>query len=87
MSGCLPLQAGDVRWNRYHDDGTEMGENALPGMRGGIDPWASGRGPGIGQGKHHPSMPLETIAKSLEYAIEALAIDRADGGESAGDLH
>ena len=34
-----------------------------------------------------PSMPLETIAKSLEYAIEAVAIDRADGGESVGEIH
>ena len=33
-----------------------------------------------------PSMPLETIAKSLEYAIEAIAIDRQDSGESAGIL-
>lgn len=34
-----------------------------------------------------PSMSLETIAKSLEYAIEAVAMDKAEAKASAGELH
>lgn len=64
-----------------------MCEKRYPGIRAGFIhvPYACGQV--IDKANTTPSMPLETIAKSLEYAIEAVAIDRADGGESAGELH
>ena len=64
-----------------------MCEKRYPGIRAGFIhvPYACGQV--IDKANTTPSMPLETIAKSLEYAIEAVAIDRADNGESAGELH
>ena len=62
-------------------------EKRYPGIRAGFIhvPYACGQV--IDKANTTPSMPLETIAKSLEYAIEAIAIDRQDSGESAGELH
>lgn len=64
-----------------------MCEKRYPGIRAGFIhvPYACGQV--IDKANTTPSMPLETIAKSLEYAIEAIAIDRQDSGESAGELH
>ena len=88
---CLPcylsFTAGTYVCNSIMYNVLYMCEKRYPGIRAGFIhvPYACGQV--IDKANTTPSMPLETIAKSLEYAIEAVAIDRADGGESAGELH
>ncbi len=83
----LSFTAGTYVCNSIMYNVLYMCEKRYPGIRAGFIhvPYACGQV--IDKANTTPSMPLETIAKSLEYAIEAVAIDRADGGESAGELH
>ena len=83
----LSCTAGTYVCNSIMYNVLYMCEKRYPGIRAGFIhvPYACGQV--IDKANTTPSMPLETIAKSLEYAIEAVAIDRADGGESAGELH
>ena len=83
----LSFTAGTYVCNSIMYNVLYMCEKRYPGIRAGFihRPYACGQV--IDKANTTPSMPLETIAKSLEYAIEAVAIDRADGGESAGELH
>lgn len=83
----LSFTAGTYVCNSIMYNVLYMCEKRYPGIRAGFIhvPYACGQV--IDKANTTPSMPLETIAKSLEYAIEAVAIDRANGGESAGELH
>ena len=83
----LSFTAGTYVCNSIMYNVLYMCEKRYLGIRAGFIhvPYACGQV--IDKANTTPSMPLETIAKSLEYAIEAVAIDRADGGESAGELH
>ena len=83
----LSFTAGTYVCNSIMYNVLYMCEKRYPGIRAGFIhvPYACGQG--INKANTTPSMPLETIAKSLEYAIEAIAIDRQDSGESAGELH
>ena len=83
----LSFTAGTYVCNSIMYNVLYMCEKRYPGIRAGFIhvPYACDQV--IDKANTTPSMPLETIAKSLEYAIEAVAIDRADGGESAGELH
>ena len=83
----LSFTAGTYVCNSIMYNVLYMCEKRYPGIRAGFIhvPYACGQV--IDKANTTPSMPLETIAKSLEYAIEAVAIDRADGGESVGELH
>ena len=83
----LSFTAGTYVCNSIMYNVLYMCEKRYPGIRAGFIhvPYACGQV--IDKANTTPSMPLETIAKSLEYAIEAVAIDRADGGESTGELH
>lgn len=83
----LSFTAGTYVCNSIMYNVLYMCEKRYPGIRAGFIhvPYACGQV--IDKANTTPSMPLETIAKSLEYAIEAVAIDRADSGESAGELH
>lgn len=83
----LSFTAGTYVCNSIMYNVLYMCEKRYPGIRAGFIhvPYACGQV--IDKPNTTPSMPLETIAKSLEYAIEAVSIDRADGGESAGELH
>ena len=83
----LSFTAGTYVCNSIMYNVLYMCEKRYPGIRAGFIhvPYACGQV--IDKANTTPSMPLETIAKSLECAIEAVAIDRADGGESAGELH
>ena len=64
-----------------------MCEKRYPNIRAGFIhvPFACGQV--IDKALTTPSMSLETIAKSLEYAIEAVAMDKAEAKASAGELH
>ena len=64
-----------------------MCEKRYPNIRAGFIhvPFACGQV--IDKAPTTPSMSLETIAKSLEYAIEAVAMDKAEAKASAGELH
>lgn len=64
-----------------------MCEKRYPNIRAGFIhvPFACGQV--IDKALTTPSMSLETIAKSLEYAIEAVAMDKAETKASAGELH
>ena len=83
----LSFTAGTYVCNSIMYNVLYMCEKRYPGIRAGFIhvPYACGQV--IDKANTTPSMPLETIAKSLEYAIEAIAIDRQDSGESAGELH
>lgn len=83
----LSFTAGTYVCNSIMYNVLYMCEKRYPNIRAGFIhvPYACGQV--IDKASTMPSMPLETIAKSLEYAIEAIAIDRADSGESAGELH
>ena len=83
----LSFTAGTYVCNSIMYNVLYMCEKRYPGIRAGFIhvPYACGQV--IAKANTTPSMPLETIAKSLEYAIEAIAIDRQDSGESAGELH
>ena len=83
----LSYTAGTYVCNSIMYNVLYMCEKRYPGIRAGFIhvPYACGQV--IDKANTTPSMPLETIAKSLEYAIEAIAIDRQDSGESAGELH
>ncbi|HIZ78467.1 MAG TPA: pyroglutamyl-peptidase I [Candidatus Lachnoclostridium stercorigallinarum] len=83
----LSFTAGTYVCNSIMYNVLYMCEKRYPNIRAGFIhvPYACGQV--IDKPSTMPSMPLETIAKSLEYAIEAIAIDRADSGESAGELH
>ena len=83
----LSFTAGTYVCNSIMYNVLYMCEKRYPGIRAGFIHVPYARGQVIDKANTTPSMPLETIAKSLEYAIEAVAIDRADGGESAGELH
>lgn len=83
----LSFTAGTYVCNSIMYNVLYMCEKRYPGIRAGFIhvPYACGQV--IDKANTTPSMPLETIAKSLEYAIEAIAIDRQDSGEGAGELH
>ena len=83
----LSFTAGTYVCNSIMYNVLYMCDKRYPGIRAGFIhvPYACGQV--IDKANTTPSMPLETIAKSLEYAIEAIAIDREDSGESAGELH
>ena len=83
----LSFTAGTYVCNSIMYNVLYMCEKRYPGIRAGFIhvPYACGQV--IDKANTTPSMPLETIAKSLEYAIQAVAIDRAHGGERAGELH
>ena len=83
----LSFTAGTYVCNSIMYNVLYMCEKRYPGIRAGFIhvPYACGQV--IDKANTTPSVPLETIAKSLEYAIEAIAIDRQDSGESAGELH
>ena len=83
----LSFTAGTYVCNSIMYNVLYMCEKRYPGIRAGFIhvPYACGQV--IDKANTTPSMPLETIAKSLEYAIEDIAIDRQDSGESAGELH
>lgn len=42
---------------------------------------------GSRKSKHHASMPLETIAKSLEYCIEVVVTNKEEVKEAMGTTH
>ena len=83
----LSFTAGTYVCNSIMYNVLYMCDKRYPGIRAGFIhvPYACGQV--VDKANTTPSMPLETIAKSLEYAIEAIAIDREDSGESAGELH
>ena len=83
----LSFTAGTYVCNSIMYNVLYMCDKRYPGIRAGFIhvPYACGQV--VDKANTTPSMPLEPIAKSLEYAIEAIAIDREDSGESAGELH
>lgn len=64
-----------------------MCSKRYPGIRAGFIhvPYACGQA--VDKAVGTPSMPLETIAKSLEYAIEAVVENETDVKVGAGETH
>lgn len=78
IPASLSYTAGTYVCNHVMYDLLYMADRKYPGIRGGFIHVPFSVQQGVGKGQRMPTMEIQTIAKGLEYALEAVAKQKED---------